>query len=368
MTSWKRSSAVSDRPPTRPLAGLIALLLAGGTAAVVTVPDEKQAPVALPPTTSTTLTTTTSATVAPTAVPTMPATTTTVAAPPPSHLPVVSLVGSDAPVVIAPSGVVVPVVGRAADGVEVLTPCENRVGLQWGVPVRDVSVVVDAGHGGSESGATGPNGLREKALNLTVANITIGALKAAGVSALPTRVGDYRMTLEARASVAKALRPRAFVSIHHNGAPDGPSSKPGTETYYQVASPTSAESKRLAGLIYEEVVAALSAFPTTWHADNDAGAKYRRNEDGDDYYGVLRRTKGVTAVLAELAFLSSSPGEAETLARPEVQRAEGEAVARAVLRFLRTPDPGSGFVEPYPRGTEGGGTGGTRNCVDPQLS
>ena len=364
MTSWRRSSAVSERRPTRPLAGVIALLIIGGAAALLAVPDDEQAPdKARSPVTAATSTTAS----VPTVTPPLAPTSTTIAVPPPSHLPVVPLAASDAPAVIAPSGVVVSVVGRADNGVEVLTPCENRVPLAWGVPVRDIPVVVDAGHGGSESGSTGPNGLREKALNLTVANITIAALKAAGVSALPTRVADYRMTLEARASVAKALRPRAFVSIHHNGAPDGPSSKPGTETYYQVASPTSADSKRLAGLIYEEVVAALSAFPTTWHADTDAGAKYRRNEDGDDFYGVLRRTKGVTAVLAELAFLSSSPGEAETLARPEVQRAEGEAVARAVIRFLRTADPGSGFVEPYPRGTEGGGTGGTRNCVDPPL-
>ena len=36
-------------------------------------------------------------------------------------------------------------------------------------------------------------------------------------------------------------------------------------------------------------------------------------------------------------------------------------------RFLRTPDPGSGFVEPYPRETPAGGGGGADNCEDPPL-
>jgi N-acetylmuramoyl-L-alanine amidase len=160
-----------------------------------------------------------------------------------------------------------------------------------------------------------------------------------------------------------ALRPKAFVSVHHNAEPDGPRPGPGSETYYQVASP---ESKRLAGIVYEEVVKALSAYPLTWVADSDAGAKYRRNASGDDYYGILRRTQGVPSVLAELAFVSNPP-EADLVARPDVQKIEGEAVARGILRFLDTADPGSGYVEPYPRDSPAGGGGGSSGCVDPPL-
>ncbi|HEX8581771.1 MAG TPA: hypothetical protein VF640_05570, partial [Acidimicrobiales bacterium] len=67
------------------------------------------------------------------------------------------------------------------------------------------------------------------------------------------------------------------------------------------------------------------------------------------------------------AFLSNPP-EADLLARPEVQEAEAAAVARAVGRFLTTDDPGSGFVEPYPRTEPAGPGGGATGCVDPPLA
>jgi N-acetylmuramoyl-L-alanine amidase len=145
--------------------------------------------------------------------------------------------------------------------------------------------------------------------------------------------------------------------------PDGPRDGPGTETFYQHQSPTS---KRLAGLIYEEVVKALSAYKVAWVGDRDAGAKYRLNGGGGDYYAILRQTGPVTAVLAELAFISNPP-EAELLARPDVQKVEGEAVARGILRFLNSDAPGSGFVTPYPRNEPAGPGGGKQGCVDPPL-
>jgi N-acetylmuramoyl-L-alanine amidase len=200
-------------------------------------------------------------------------------------------------------------------------------------------------------------------LNLAVAHHAQAALEKAGYPVLLTRSAEYRMTLDARARVALNAKARAFVSIHHNAEPDGPFPKPGTETYYQLANP---ESKRLSGLIYEEVVKALTPYNLPWVADTDAGAKYRTGDSGDDYYGVLRRSHGVTASLAELAFISDPP-EAALLVRPDVQQVEGEAVARGIVRFLTTKDPGSGFSTPYPRVQPAGGGGGPDNCVDPAL-
>lgn len=270
---------------------------------------------------------------------------------------------SNAKAVVSPRGVVLPVLGRDGSGLLVGTPCGNSTVVTRGTPIEGATVVLDPGHGGDEPGAVGPNGLSEKEVNLVVSGHARAALEAARVSVALTRTGDYRMTLEARAQLVKALDPRAFVSIHHNAEPDGPWDRPGSETYYQVASP---ESKRLAGLIYEEVVRALSRYVVAWVADTDAGAKYRRNSLGDDYYGILRRTQGTPAVLAELAFVSNPP-EAELLARPDVQKVEGEAVARGVVRFLTTRDPGSGYTEPYPRETPAGPGGGGRGCRDPVL-
>lgn len=265
--------------------------------------------------------------------------------------------------VVSATGVVLPVKARVAGGYRVETPCANSAAVRSATPVGGVPVVLDVGHGGDEEGAKGPNGLTEKVVNLAVARHAQAALARHGTPAVLTRTSDYRMTLGTRAQVALSLRPRAFVSIHHNSVPDGPRDGPGTETFYQIGSPSS---KRLAGLVYEEVVRALALYRLAWVADRDAGAKYRPNSRGGDYYAILRQTAGVTSVLAELAYISNPP-EAELLARPGVQQVEGEAVARGIVRFLTTDDPGSGFVTPYPRNEPSGPGGGRSGCVDPPL-
>jgi N-acetylmuramoyl-L-alanine amidase len=279
-----------------------------------------------------------------------------------------------------------PVTGRFQPGVamavdatqggwaSVLTPCENRLWVRTadGHITKTADIVLDPGHGGPEPGAVGPGGLTERELNLAVARMTVDALAAEGVIAVMARTGDYRQTLASRVAVATALEPKAFVSLHHNAAPDESRPTPGSETYYQtgksVPPAKAAESKRLAGLIYEEVVKALSAFSADWVADRDAGAKYRLGDSGDDYYGILRRSAagGVVATLIELAFISN-PSEEALLKREDVRRAEAGAVARGIIRWLRTPDPGSGFVVPYPRTEPAGGGGGTTGCVDPLM-
>jgi N-acetylmuramoyl-L-alanine amidase len=268
---------------------------------------------------------------------------------------------AEAKVVISPGGVVVPVVSHTDTGWVVRTPCGATATLTEGTPVAEATVVVDPGHGGTEPGAISPAGLREEDVNLEVSRHLEAALEAAGVSVLLTRPGDYDINLSPRAEIARVLAPRAFVSIHHNAEPDGPWPGPGAETYYQIASP---DSKRLAGLIYEEVVRAFAAYDIAWMADRDAGAKYRPGERGD-YYAMLRLPQDVVSVLVESGFMSNPP-EAALLARADVQQVEGEAVARAILRYLNTTDPGSGFIEPYPR-TDPPGSGGVPRCVEPSL-
>jgi len=297
----------------------------------------------------------------PPAVPGRSPETTVAAAPIPTTTTTRAPTKAEAKVVVTPGGVVVPVVSHTDTGWVVRTPCGDTATLTEGTPVAEATIVVDPGHGGTEPGAISPAGLREADVNLAVSHHLEAALEAAGVSVQLTRPGNYDVNLAPRAEIARALAPRAFVSIHHNAEPDGPSPGPGSETYYQIASP---DSKRLAGLIYEEVVRALAAYDLTWVADRDAGAKYRPGERGD-YYAVLRLPQDVVSVLVESAFMSN-PAEAALLDRPDVQQVEGEAVARAILRYLNTPDPGSGFTEPYPR-TDPPSSGGTPRCVESRL-
>lgn len=264
---------------------------------------------------------------------------------------------------LTPSGVPVPVLDVGDHGWRVSTPCGREAVIPSATPVRQATVVLDPGHGGWDPGAVGPNGLAEAALNLAVSQHAKLALERAGVSVLLTRTDDYGMNLPNRARLALGVGAKAFVSVHHNAASTAVSATPGAEAYYQQESP---DSKRLAGLVYEEVVAALSAFAVRW-VSVGTGVTWRSRANGEDYFAMVRLTKGVPATLAELAFLSN-PAEAALLARPDGPRVEGEAVAKGVLRFLTTADPGVGFVDggPMPPRPRTGG-GSNDGCDDPQL-
>lgn len=155
---------------------------------------------------------------------------------------------------------------------------------------------------------------------------------------------DVTAGLAFRTALANALGAHALVSVHNNADPDGPSSKPGTETYYQYRSPAS---KRLAGLVYEELVRALVNFEASWVADRDAGAKYRLNSIGTDYYALLRGSD-VPTIIVEALFVSNE-SEEQLLRNPDVTDAIAVAVGAGVTRYFETDDPGSGFVVPYPR-------------------
>jgi N-acetylmuramoyl-L-alanine amidase len=308
--------------------------------------------------------TTTTTIEVPASTTTAPAVETTTSTAPPPRLPAAATSGA----VLAlqsPSGVVVPVTGGAPGGWRVTTPCGRPASVADGTPIHGATVLLDPGHGGIETGASGSNGLVEKDLNLTVANLTKAALEREGATVVLTRTADYRVTLDVRSALAQRIKPPVMVSIHHNGGADGPSDRPGTEMYYQHAYPAS---KRLAGLLYEEVLGVFAGREgVDWHANVDAGAKVRLNGSGGDYYGILRGTNGVTTVLSEALFLSASASEAELLARPDVQQAEAEAITRAVRRFMLGNDPGSGFVDPIPRTTPAGPGGGSTGCQDPPL-
>jgi N-acetylmuramoyl-L-alanine amidase len=278
-------------------------------------------------------------------------------------LPSVEALGDAPPVVVSPAGVLVPVLERTDAGYLVQTPCGNEAELLWGQPIREVEVVLDAGHGGDERGAIGPNGATEAELNLDVAQRTATLLDAQGVSVALVRTGDYRIPIGTRAAIADQLEAAAFVSIHHNSpTPANPSDGPGTEVYVQVSSDAS---RRLGGLVYEEVTAALSVFDVGWAARTDAGVLTVVNDAGEDAYGINRHPAAPTA-LVELAYLSN-PNEAVLLATDEYKQAAAAALASAAVRFLDTADPGSGFVAEPRLFNPSAATGGSAGCVDPPL-
>ena len=92
-------------------------------------------------------------------------------------------------------------------------------------------VVIDAGHGGKDTGTIGPNGLLEKDLVLDVA-LRLGKLihQRLGAEVLYTRSEDTFIPLGERTAIANRAKADLFISIHANSSSD--SSATGVETYY----------------------------------------------------------------------------------------------------------------------------------------
>lgn len=266
-------------------------------------------------------------------------------------------------VVITDSGLVLPVREARDWGYLVGTTCGWEAEVASGVHVAAAEVVIDPGHGGKESGAVGENGLFEKDLNLAVAELVREHLEARGYRTVLTRTTDVQMPTVVRGEIALALSAEVFVSIHHNGGATRRSPDPGTEVFHQSRSP---QSRRLAGILFEEVQSALSQFDVAWVASSNKGTKaFERKRDGKDLFGVLRHPAGVPSALVEAAYLSNPP-EARLLADPTVQAVEARAIADGIVRYLTTDDPGSGH-----NGTTVTGrvltTGSQHDCKDGVL-
>jgi N-acetylmuramoyl-L-alanine amidase len=99
-------------------------------------------------------------------------------------------------------------------------------------PVR--TIVLDAGHGGRDPGAAGPDGLVEKDVTLDLARRLQERLVRWGFRVVMTRDGDETVELSERAARADAARADVFVSLHVNASPRP--SRSGVETYVLDAS------------------------------------------------------------------------------------------------------------------------------------
>ncbi|MCB1615297.1 MAG: N-acetylmuramoyl-L-alanine amidase [Pseudomonadales bacterium] len=81
--------------------------------------------------------------------------------------------------------------------------------------MRDILIVVDAGHGGEDPGAIGPTRVREKDVVLKIARELADIINATpGYKAVLTRKGDYYIQLRDRSKIAQDLGADLFVSIH----------------------------------------------------------------------------------------------------------------------------------------------------------
>ncbi len=110
------------------------------------------------------------------------------------------------------------------------------------------TIVIDAGHGGSDAGAVGPKKRYEKVVNLAVSNYLADILKKRGYKVYVTRSSDKFIKVMDRTILANEKNADLFLSIHTNAMPkDKANSTSGIETFF--LSPARSErAKRVAAL------------------------------------------------------------------------------------------------------------------------
>ena len=137
---------------------------------------------------------------------------------------------------------------------------------------------------------------------------------------------------------------------------------PGSEVFVDGGNP---DARRLGGLIFEEMIDAMSDFEAEWVGSWRNGVSARFNDDGEDLYGIHRFTPGVPSVITEAGYLSN-PSEEALFVDNDVQWAHGKAIADGLIRWHTTSDQGSGYLDDFVDDSSSG-TGGFDGCQDPAL-
>ena len=183
-----------------------------------------------------------------------------------------------------------------------------------------VTVVLDPGHGGAETGAMSPHGLRESDLNLALARNVRDALSRRGYRVVMTRDADVTVPLYDRPKVAHAQGADAFVSIHHN-AP-APDQDPRGVRYHAVYAWNA---------IGGELAQAINARLTATFGETLADGGVRRAN-----FAVTRNPE-IPSCLVETDFLTTPEGELDCWNRDRRRRV-AEALADALDDWCGRPD------------------------------
>lgn len=170
--------------------------------------------------------------------------------------------------------------------------------------------MLDAGHGGSDSGAV-YNGRLEKNDNLRITLAVGERLARSGERVLYTRTDDSTVDLTYRSTMANSAGATYFVSFHRNSAS---TVGRGVEVYYYTGLSAQSTAARMAAPVQDALVAC---------GFHNRGVKQAN-------FSVLRRTS-MPAILVELAFINNEAENAKL--DPEFDRI-ADAIASALLSFV----------------------------------
>jgi N-acetylmuramoyl-L-alanine amidase len=215
-------------------------------------------------------------------------------------------------------------------------------------------IVIDAGHGGHDTGTIGPNGLMEKDLVLDVAK-RLGRLLESrlGAEVIYTRQDDTFIPLETRTAIANRERADLFISIHANSSRD--SDARGVETYYLnfTSSPEALEVAARENAVSEKSIHELQDLVKKIALkDKIDESREFAGDVQDSLYGGLAlhnagiRNRGIKkapfivliganmpSILAEISFVSN-PTDERKLETSEHRQRIAESLYRGVSKYV----------------------------------
>lgn len=200
----------------------------------------------------------------------------------------------------------------------VITIKNGFKGLQGSV------VVLDPGHGGKDSGATGLSGaVKESDINILVAYQVKDYLESQGVTVYMTRYADDDINKEGRKIFACGVNPDLHVGIHSDASSTNPQATGTTAFYYK---PFSID---LATNVHNEIVA---AYTESIYANSPE--KHNSVSRGIKYYPFSpTRFDECPSAMVELGFLTND-NECYMLTLPETQKVLGQAIGVGICKTL----------------------------------
>lgn len=217
--------------------------------------------------------------------------------------------------------------------------------------------MVDPGHGGEDAGASGPGGLKEKAVALAYAQAISTKLQAAGFATALTREEDALIPLWERPKLANKRGADLFISLHLNAARARAAT--GSEVYFLsldkganmdvaaaenagAGAPPPTEDSVVAGILDDLAQKAYLqdserlAVALQTQLNRLAGIRARGVKQAPF---IVLRGAAMPAVLVEVAFISN-PAEEKKLQDPGFRSKVAEAVVQGVKAYFKKANGG----------------------------
>lgn len=238
-----------------------------------------------------------------------------------------------------------------------------------GASARKLVIAIDAGHGGKDPGALGPNGTREKDITLRVAKELAAAINAdPGMRAVLIRDDDTFVPLQDRYQRARRAQADLFISIHADAALNNAAS--GSSVFVLSTKGASSQAARwladkenaadlVGGVSLDDKDRNLSAVlldlsqSATMRMSEDAAGNVLRSlkelgkahkKEVEHANFVVLRSPDVPSMLVETGFITN-PEEERKLSDPQHRKRLAFAIAQGVRTFfIEQPLPGTYYA------------------------